>query len=161
MSQSVKPVLLISLRPRFVTAFFNGTKTVEFRRTRPRVDAGDWIAVYESKGTKGIVGAFQVSSVTEATPSSIWKMFKQDGGITKKEFDEYYAGARTAYAISIKKHRKLPAPITLQMLRQRCTGFHPPQCYRYRDIDELVQFGGTVPKVVKPNSLGHLATTRA
>ena len=143
MSQSVKPVLLISLRPRFVTAIFSGTKTVEFRRTRPRVDAGDWVAIYESKTTKGIVGAVQVSSVTEATPSAIWKKFKQVGGITKKEFDEYYAGTDTAYAISIKKHRKLSAPISLQMLRQRCTGFHPPQCYHYRDIDQL--FGSESP----------------
>lgn len=149
MSQSVNPVLLISLRPRFVTAIFSGTKTVEFRRTRPRVDAGDWVAMYESKNTKGIVGAFQVSNVTEATPSVIWKKFKQGGGITKKEFDEYYVGTDTAYAISIKKHRKLSAPLTLKMLDQRCTGFHPPQCYRYRDIDQLIQSNFKSAKAAK------------
>jgi predicted transcriptional regulator len=134
--------LLLSIRPRFVEAIFARTKTVELRRVRPRLRAGDLVVIYASGTTKGIVGAFEVAGVTAATPKQIWRKHNGGSGLKKVEFDHYFAGARIGFAIRIKRFWKHSAPISLRTLRKRRTGFRPPQGYHYWQRDELLRVGG-------------------
>lgn len=134
--------LLLSIRPRFVDLIFAGTKTVELRRVKPRVKAGDLVVVYASGATKGMVGAFEVAGVTAAAPSSIWKKFNGGSGLTKREFDGYFATASVGYAIRIGRRWKIQEPVPLITLRKRRAGFRPPQSYHYWKLDELLQIGG-------------------
>jgi predicted transcriptional regulator len=133
--------LLISIRPRFVKLIFEGTKTVELRRVKPRLQAGDLVVVYASGSTMAIVGAFVVTGVTEATPKQIWRQHNGEGGLEKDEFDRYFEGKTTGYAIQIGKRWELPCPISLQTLRQLHGGFRPPQSYHYWKLDELLSLG--------------------
>jgi predicted transcriptional regulator len=134
--------LLLSIRPHFVDLIFAGTKTVELRRVKPRVKAGDLVVVYASGATKGMVGAFEVAGVTAAAPSSIWRKFKGGSGLTKQGFDNYFAGATVGYAIRIGKRWKIQEPVPLNTLRKRRAGFRPPQSYHYWKLDELLQISG-------------------
>ncbi len=134
--------LLLSIRPRFVELIFAGTKTVELRRVKPRVKAGDLVVVYASGATKGMVGAFEVAGVTAAAPSSIWRKFNGGSGLTKREFDSYFAEASVGYAIRIGKRWKIRKPVPLNTLRKRRSGFRAPQSYHYWKLDELLQIGG-------------------
>jgi len=134
--------LLLSIRPRFVDLIFAGTKTVELRRVKPRVQAGDWVVVYASGITKGMVGAFEVDGVTAAAPSSIWRKHNGGSGLTKREFDAYFVGASKGYAIRIGRFWKLPETVPLKTLRKRRVGFRPPQSYHYWNLDELLLMGG-------------------
>ena len=136
--------LLLSIRPRFVDSIFSGTKTVELRRVKPRVHAGDLVVVYASGTTKGIVGAFEVSGVTAAAPSSIWRKHNGGSGLSKQEFDSYFAGASMGYAIRIGRLWKLAETVPLKTLRKRRAGFRPPQSYHYWNLDELEHVGGKV-----------------
>ncbi len=135
--------LLLSIRPRFVDMIFSGTKTVELRRVKPRLQAGDLVVIYASGTTKGIVGAFETKGVTAATPSYIWKRHNGGGGLTKKEFDSYFSDAAVGYAIQIGKVWKVPQPVSLHTLRKRRADFRPPQSYHYWKLDELLEIGGT------------------
>jgi len=65
--------LLISIRPKYATQIFAGTKKVELRRIRPRVRLGDLVIVYESGARKSLIGAFQVAGMKELSPKGIWK----------------------------------------------------------------------------------------
>lgn len=134
--------LLLSIRPHFVDLIFAGTKTVELRRVKPRVKAGDLVVVYASGETKGMVGAFEVAGVTAAAPSSIWRKFNGGSGLTKRGFDIYFAGASVGYAIRIGKRWKIQEPVPLNTLRKRSAGFRPPQSYHYWKLDELLQISG-------------------
>jgi len=134
--------LLISIRPRFVELIFEGAKTVELRRVKPRLQAGDLVVVYASGSTMAIVGAFEVTGVTEATPKHIWRKHNGGSGLEKDEFDQYFDGKTTGYAIQIGRRWKLPCPISLQTLRQLHGGFRPPQSYHYWKLDELLSLGG-------------------
>lgn len=144
--------LLVSIRPRFVEQIFAGTKTVELRRIRPRVKAGDLVIVYASGTQKALVGAFQIADVKAVAPSTIWRRFGSKTGLTKTEFDSYFTGLETGFAIEVARTWKLAAPVHLATLRRQRGGFHAPQGYRYLDLGEVLSMGGEA-------LLGHLDTT--
>jgi predicted transcriptional regulator len=123
--------LLISIRPRFAEKIFAGTKTVELRRVRPRVSAGDLVFVYVSSPIKELQGAFEVGRVITAAPSVLWKRLGKNAGVTHAEFRDYFSGKDLTHAIVIKRFWKLPVPLSLPELRQRTGGFRPPQSFRY------------------------------
>ena len=136
--------LLISIRPQFVESIFAGIKTVELRRVKPRLRAGDLVVIYASGSTKGIVGAFEVKGVTTDSPLAIWREHNVGSGLTQPEFDRYYEGTDVGYAIRIGKLWQLPIPIPLGTLRKRRSGFRPPQSYHYWQLDDLLRMGGEV-----------------
>lgn len=126
-----KQALLISVRPRFAEMIFAGTKIVELRRLRPRIGQGDLVFVYVSSPVMALEGAFEVGEVVAGSPNSIWRKFSGGSGLLKREFDLYYKGKKTAYAIVIKKVWRLPVPVRLARLRKEKDGFHAPQSYHY------------------------------
>lgn len=142
MTSTTNRALLLSIRPRFVAAIFSGIKTVELRRVKPRVQAGDLVIIYGSGTIKGIVGAFEVAGVTSASPGSIWRKYSGKSGLSKLEFFKYFEGVGLGYAIRIRKFWKLPRPISLKALRRRHAGFRPPQSYHYWNFEDLLALGG-------------------
>lgn len=136
--------LLISIRPQFVESIFAGNKTVELRRVKPRLQVGDLVVIYASGSTKAIVGAFEVEGVTIASPLAIWRKHNGGSGLGRAEFDRYFDGTDVGYAIRIGKLWKLPCPIPLGTLRNRRSGFRPPQSYHYWQLDDLLRMGGDV-----------------
>ncbi len=134
--------LLLSIRPNFADMIFEGAKSVELGRVKPRVQTGDLVVVYASGATKGMVGAFEVAGVTAAAPNSIWRKFNGKSGLTKPEFDKYFAGVSVGYAIRIGKRWRIEEPVPLKTLREHRAGFRPPQSYHYWKLDELLQVGG-------------------
>ena len=135
--------LLLSIRPRFVEQIFAGTKTVELRRVRPRVKTGDLVIVYASGSQKALVGAFQIADVIAAAPSTLWRRFGSKTGLTKGEFESYFAGLDTGFAIEVARTWQLPEPIQLSTLRCQRGGFHAPQSYRYLNLGEVLSMGGS------------------
>lgn len=121
--------LLLSIKPRFADAIFAGTKTVEIRRVRPRLQAGDLVFVYVSSPRCSLEGAFEVDHLVEAKPDRLWKLIGVRSGISRKEFDDYVAGCDTAFGIVIQRTWKLEVPVHLKKMRKRRV--EPPQSYRY------------------------------
>ena len=129
--------LLLSIQPEYATKIFNGTKKVELRRNRPRLKENAWVFVYVSTPVKALVGAFQVDHIVEAAPHHLWRMVRNEAGLTRKQFAEYYEGATRGYGIFLKEAKELSEPITLEDLREAWSGFHPPQIFRYLTATEL------------------------
>jgi len=126
-----KHALLLSIRPRFAEMIFAGTKTVELRRVRPTIKAGDLALIYVTSPTKEIQGAFRVGKTVSGKRSSIWKRFGKQTGITREEFDAYFRGKNEAHALVIEEAWTLPKPVRLACLRKEKRGFHPPQSFHY------------------------------
>jgi len=134
--------LLVSIRPRFVEQIFAGTKTVELRRIRPRVKAGDLVIIYASGSQKALVGAFQIADVVAASPATIWRRYGSKTGVTKCEFDGYFTDLKIGFAIVVARTWQLASPIQLATLRSQQGGFHAPQSYRYLDLAQVLSIGG-------------------
>lgn len=125
--------LLLSIRPEFAIKIFQGTKRVELRRVKPRVSQGHGVLVYVSSPAKELKGAFEVKDVLEAAPSQLWRTVGSESGITREEFESYFEGAETGYAIRIQRAWEFDQPQSLTSLRRRLPKFAPPQSYHYLD----------------------------
>ena len=123
--------LLVSLRPRFAHALLAGDKTVELRRVPPSVECGTLVLMYSSSPERQLVGTARVSHVAVATPDEIWECHGTQTGLSRSEYDKYFAGTNRAVAIVIQDPVRLGRPRPLAELRRRWDGFRPPQSFRY------------------------------
>ncbi|MFB2920139.1 MULTISPECIES: ASCH domain-containing protein [Aerosakkonema] len=135
-------ILLLSIRPEYAQKIIDGTKTVELRRVRTRLKAGDLVLLYISSPEKALVGSFEVERVIEFKNSrkalnNFWNEVKNNAGIEKQKFDRYYQGASVAVGIFIKKLEIFPRPLELERLRRKLPNLKPPQSYRYLKENEL------------------------
>ena len=133
----LQKTLLLSIHPEHAKNIFDGNKTVELRRVRPKLSKGDQVFVYVSSPTKALVGIFEVECVIEDKPHKLWNRVKAHAAITGKVFNEYYTNAEKGYGIVINKAYQLKEAITLDRLRKRLPNFHPPQGYRYLSDSDI------------------------
>jgi len=129
--------LLISVKPQYAEKIFGGAKTVELRRTRPRLLRGDLVLIYVTSPVKALAGACEVVEVIEGTPEALWGIVRAQAGVSAEEFCDYYAGAAIAFGIRLKNAHRLPEPLHLEQLRIEWPSFHPPQVYRYLSPDQV------------------------
>jgi predicted transcriptional regulator len=136
-----RPALLMSIRPTYAAQIFDGTKTVELRRVRPRLTSGDLVLVYASSPVKALLGAFEVSRVIVAAPSKLWNRVGRKAGTTREQFNDYFDGAALGYGIVLKRTWQLAKPMGLEKLRQRHSNFRPPQSYHYLTAKQANRIG--------------------
>jgi predicted transcriptional regulator len=110
---------------------FAGTKTVELRRVRPNIKAGELALVYVTSPTKELQGVFKVAKTVSGKPGAIWTEFGKQTGMTREEFDAYFRGKDEAHALVIEEAWTLPKPIRLACIRKEKRGFRPPQSFQY------------------------------
>ncbi len=142
----MRRVLLLSIRPRFIDGILDGTKTIELRRTLPRVQPGDSVLVYATSPVKAIVGGFAIEDLVQASPAGLWDTVKHLAGITRLEYDDYFNGAAVGYGIKVAGPWRMPNPISLSTLRARRPSFRPPQSYAYLTADDDL-----LPFLPRPN----------
>lgn len=130
--------IFLSIRSQYASKIFDGTKTVELRRVRPRyIEKGALVLIYVPSPVKSLVGAFKIDQVVEMDLSRLWKVTCDKAGITQEEFDAYYEGVSRGVAIYFKEVWNLPKPIELYKLKEEID-FHPPQGFRYVKERELI-----------------------
>ena len=123
--------VIISIRPTFCKLIFGGQKRYEYRKRVFKHSDVDKVYIYTSKPISKIVGYFTIKRIIDDTPSNVWNMTHEHGGITKKQFQEYFQGHSVAHAIKIDEVVKIN-PINPKEVIQ---GFTAPQNYCYVDRD--------------------------
>ena len=139
MSKSMEP-LLLSLKPRYADLVFKGLKKFELRRRSPKNSKGRDVFVYVTNPDRILRGGFRVGNVRIGTPEEIWEIVSESAGLDKSEFDAYYAGRDTAYALEIEDVWECENAPTLDQLRRMCQNFVVPQSWRYVKPDEHQAF---------------------
>jgi predicted transcriptional regulator len=122
--------LLMSIQPRYANAILAGEKTVELRRRPPRNEP-PVVIIYSSGKAREVLGTARLKDVHTSTPADIWAKFGAGAGVTRAEFDAYFAGSETATAIEVEAPRRTTDPLTLANLRT--FDLEPPQSWRYVD----------------------------
>ena len=125
--------LFISVKPEFVAKIFDGSKTIELRKSTPKVNKGDLIIIYSTSPVMSIIGTCIVQDIIVMKPSKLWNEYSHQLGIDKKRFSEYYENKDLAIGIVLKEKKKFYNPISLINFRKTFPKFRPPQTFRYID----------------------------
>jgi predicted transcriptional regulator len=120
-------VALLSIKPEYADAIFNGRKTVEFRRSRLASDI-EFAIVYATHPVGRIIGWFRIAGIAESTPDGLWRRFRRDGGIPRRDYFAYFDGAERAYGIEIADPTTITEPVLLESLSP---GLRAPQSFQY------------------------------
>lgn len=131
-------VIILSIKPEFSDQIFEGTKKIELRKSKPNVQEGDIVVVYNTLPDKAFVGICKVNEVIQSTPDEIWDNYSSDLGIDKKRYFEYYLGRDKAVGLKIDGFRKFKNRISLDTVRQFLPDFSPPQTFKYYNRDLLM-----------------------
>jgi len=122
--------LLLSVKTEFADKIFDGRKTIELRRRRPRVELGDYLVIYVPTPCKGIVGVASVDQVVEARLGTLWRKVRHGCGVTYTEFRAYFAETSTGYGIFLSRPARFTSSLALDTIREIEPGF-TPQGYKY------------------------------
>ena len=120
--------ILMSIKPQFVEKIRRGEKKFEFRRVLPKHQEVDSIIVYASKPVGKVVGEITVDDYLTLPIDEMWERTKDESGLTREEFFNYFHGKTNAHAIAIESYRDYEQPIPLDVL---LPGRVPPQSYCY------------------------------
>lgn len=120
---------LMSIRPQFADAIFEGTKRIEFRKRRLAPDI-NLVVVYATMPVGMVVGIFALGGYDVDRPSLLWKRHRGHTGITRSDFDEYYRGTRLAVGLLVEQAQVFDEPISLAGVQD---GLRPPQSFMYLD----------------------------
>ena len=120
--------IVIAIRPEFVKKIANGLKKYEFRTKIAKYDV-EKIIIYETSPTKKIVGEATVLQTLQMTPKELWKITKNESGITKKFYDGYFKNRTIAYAYKLGEIKIYDKPFDLSDFGLK----NAPQSFVYID----------------------------
>jgi predicted transcriptional regulator len=119
--------VLLSIRPRFAGAIFDGVKDFEFRRCIYRRRDVQNVWVYASAPVGLVIGVFGVDEILSLRISSLWAHTRHAAGISKEIFDTYFSGCHLGHALAIGQRWRFAEPIPLSALGIA----RPPQSFQY------------------------------
>jgi predicted transcriptional regulator/DNA-binding XRE family transcriptional regulator len=129
--EAVRRDLVLSIKPEYSAKIVSGKKTVELRRRfSSNIQPGTIVLIYESSPTRALTGLASIAEVLHGPTSTIWKKFGDEACIRRNDFDSYFAGTKTGFAIKLRGARPLKRALELQELRDRFQ-FEPPQSFLY------------------------------
>ena len=122
-------MILLSIHPEYVAKIKVGLKRFEFRKRIPcKSIENDYVAIYCTSPVCKVVGYFKVGCVLVGSPSKIWTRTARHAGVSRKDFDMYFLGRTSAYALSIRQICWLRNPISIYRLRKSSVA---PQSFIY------------------------------
>ncbi|URA10895.1 ASCH domain-containing protein [Thermospira aquatica] len=118
--------VILSIKPEFVEKIINGEKKFEYRRKIFKKDV-EKVIIYASSPIKLVVGEFIIEDILSRKLDELWELTKEESGISKQYFYEYFKGLDNGYAIKIKEFKRYEKPCNLRNLNI----FYTPQSFVY------------------------------
>lgn len=126
----MRKALLLSVRDEYATKIFDGVKTVELRRCKPKLDKNDYLIIYVPSPIKCIIGVACVAHVVRATVGVLWREVRDSCQLSYAEYQRYFRDSVAGYGIFLTRPGRLDRPISLDTLRELKPRF-TPQGYQY------------------------------
>jgi len=118
--------VLLSIKPTFANAIFEGHKKFEFRRAIFREEITH-VVVYASSPVKMVVGEFKIDRILFDDITPLWERTRKHAGIAEGFFYSYFSEKEKGYAIAIKDAVLYDEPTPLEMFNLT----RPPQSFAY------------------------------
>ena len=123
--------VVFSVRPVHAAKILDGSKTVELRRRfSSEIRPGTLALIYSTSPTSSLTGSARIKEVQRLAVPELWKRHSTAVCLHKREFEDYFSGLESGYAIILTSPKPLTRPVRLPELRERF-GFEPPQSYQY------------------------------
>ena len=135
-------MVVLSLKPRFAEAILAGDKTVELRRTVPKIVVPTLALLYATTPVRALLGTCVVTSVRSADLAVLWREYGSRSDLRYHEFQQYFEGVEVGAALVLTQPQAFGRRVPLQDLRARPRGFRPPQSFAYLDAktgDRLIR----------------------
>ena len=126
-------MIVLSLKPRFTEAILAGTKTVELRRTTPKIEVPTRALLYATTPVQALLGMCIIISVASSNLTALWREYGSRSELTFHEFKRYFEGLEVGTALTLAHERPFSRMVPLQDLRARPSGFRPPQSFAFVD----------------------------
>ncbi|MCD8307243.1 MAG: ASCH domain-containing protein [Clostridia bacterium] len=112
-SAPAQDTILISIRPEYVRAILNGTKTCEYRRIVPSKPVSR-LLIYETSPAKHIAGEAEILDILEFPVEELWEFTEAQGGLSKAAYMQYFHGRKTGHAILLGSVTAYAEPVSLE-----------------------------------------------
>jgi predicted transcriptional regulator/DNA-binding XRE family transcriptional regulator len=123
--------VILSIRPVHAEKILDGSKTVELRRRfTGGVTPGTIALIYSTSPRSALTGSARIKEVQRLAVQELWERHCSAACLQKREFEDYFSGLASGYAIVLTSPQPLIRPVGLPELRQRF-GFEAPQSYQY------------------------------
>jgi predicted transcriptional regulator/DNA-binding XRE family transcriptional regulator len=123
--------VILSIRPVHAEKILDGSKTVELRRRfTGGVRPGTIALIYSTSPRSALTGSARIKEVQRLAVPELWERHCSAACLQKREFEDYFSGLASGYAIVLTSAKPLLRPVGLPELRQRF-GFEAPQSYQY------------------------------
>lgn len=119
--------IVLSIKPEFAEKIFNRTKKFEFRKSIFKQTNIKSVLVYASSPVQMVIGEFEIEQIIKSDLETLWSLTKQDAGISKEFFLEYFSDKMDGYAIQVKAARRFKKPRNLK----EHYNLVPPQSFAY------------------------------
>jgi len=123
--------ILLSIKPEYVEKILDGTKTYEYRKRLAKLESST-ILIYSTSPIMKIVAKAEIVNTICAAPSTLWEKTKENGGISRKKYREYFHGCKTAYAYELGKIITFELPKNLSVYNISLA----PQSFAYVELDD-------------------------
>lgn len=114
------------IKPKYAVLIQRGLKRVEYRRRLP-ARPFSWLIVYSSSPTQRVVAIAKVTGTVEGSRRQVWDETGSRGGVSRREFDNYFAGAKRCGYICLGEI----TPINPVRPTLGARGFKIPQSFSY------------------------------
>ena len=129
-------LLLMSIKTKYASRIFAGTKEYEFRRKSiGEKNCHKKIYIYSSEEEKAIVGYIIVDKILNGNLKKIQVL---TNSFNNKGMDNYFNGCEECYALHISEYHKFIKPIKLADIKNQHKKFVVPQFYRYIKEEEPI-----------------------
>ena len=104
--------IIVSINPEYVEKILSGEKKFEYR-TRVAKQQVDTLIIYATKPITKVVAEVEILGVIATSPEELWNQTKNQSGITKSFFDEYFKDKQVAYAYKLGEVKVYERPKSL------------------------------------------------
>jgi predicted transcriptional regulator len=109
--------VIFSIRPVHAEKILDGSKTVELRRRfTGSVRPGTLALIYSTSPTSALTGSARIHDVQRLAVPDLWKRHRSSACLQKREFEDYFSGLDSGYAIVLTSAKPLPRPVGLREL---------------------------------------------
>jgi predicted transcriptional regulator len=129
--------LFLPIKPIYLLRILNGDKTIELRKRNVK-HWKDGAILYATSPEKRIKATCKIAGIVHHTPEKLWELLHGFMGVSKDEYDSYFAGKKKAFAIILYDVKIIKNQTKAwELLPER---FQIPQsfCYVNVPIDEII-----------------------
>lgn len=98
--------VILSIKPIYAEKILNGEKTFELRKSIFKKNNINKVIIYASSPISKVIGEFEIDSILHDEINELWKKTKENNGVERTFFNEYFENRKKGYAIKIKNTKR-------------------------------------------------------